>query len=439
MKETSNVSARSAAKESLVAFAKHGKYTNLEVASTLSKDRLSDADRKLYTNLVYGVAERIPTLDYITGTLSSRNVKDIDIETLTCIRLGLYQLLYTDRIPDHAAVSETVEIAPARSKSFVNALLRSFLRNRKNYELPSETDSVEYLSVKYSCPSAMCAFLTEKLGTDCAKALLSSTLEKRLATVRVNTLKATPEDVLKSVFPDGRISPLAGDMIEVSSLFGSDMSDGRWFVQDVASRLAVSVLSPRPGETVIDVCSAPGGKSFSAAIDMRNEGRVFSFDLHENKINLIKSGAARLGIDIIEASCRDAAAPDGSLVGTADRVICDAPCSGLGVIAKKPDIKYKDPSEIERLPEVQLKILNGASRYVKPGGTLVYSTCTVNPDENGGVARRFLNENTDFSACSFELGEISAPNGMLTLYPFTHNTDGFFICLMKRAVGNDRD
>ena len=282
----------------------------------------------------------------------------------------------------------------------------------------------------------MCAFLIEKLGTDGARSLLSSAFEKKSVTVRVNSLRSTAEEVIKSVFPDGKISPYTDDVIDVPSLFGADMSDGRWFVQDTASRLAVSALSPKRGETVIDVCSAPGGKSFSAAIDMENEGKIYSFDLHENKINLIKSGAARLGIDIIEASCRDASEPDGSLVGTADRVICDAPCSGLGVIAKKPDIKYKDPSEIEHLPEVQLRVLKGASRYVKRGGILVYSTCTVNPDENEGVVKRFLENDPAFETEPFEAGKISAPDGMITLLPAKHNTDGFFICKMKRTAGN---
>ena len=438
MKDT-NVSVRSAARDSLVAFAKHGKYTNLEVASTLSKESFPDADRKLYTNLVYGVAERIPTLDFIAKSLSVRKLEDVDIETLTCIRFGLYQILFTDRIPDHAAVAETVAVSPKRSKGFVNALLREFIRRDKKFDIPYSDDSAEYISVKYSCPVPMCAFLIGKLGTEGAKSLLSSTFEKKSATVRVNTLRATADGVIKDVFPDGKISPYTGDVIEVPSLFGADMSDGRWFVQDTASRLAVSVLSPKRGETVIDVCSAPGGKSFSAAIDMHNEGKIYSFDLHENKINLIKSGAERLGISIIEASCRDAATPDESLVGTADRVICDAPCSGLGVIAKKPDIKYKDPSEIERLPEVQLRVLKGAARYVKRGGTLVYSTCTVNPDENGKVVKRFLESDPDFETEPFEIGKISAPDGMITLLPSEHNTDGFFICKMKRTAGNCKD
>ena len=426
------IGAREAARDSLVAFAKRGKYTNLEVASSLSRHAFSDADKRLYTALVYGVAERIPTLDYIAEGLSSRPLSDVDINTLTCLRLGLWQLVYTDRIPDHAALSETVSLAPAKSKGFVNAVLREFLRRGREYPLPPEEDEERYLSVKYSCPAPMCAFLTEKLGRKDAESLLASSVGKRDITVRANTLVCTAEELVRDVFPDGRISGTAPDTVDVKSLAGADMTDGRWFVQDAASRLAVSVLGAGPGETVVDTCAAPGGKSFSAAIDMKNEGAVYSFDLHKNKVGLIESGAKRLGIDIIRAAARDAADPDSGLVGKADRVICDAPCSGLGVMAKKPDIKYKDVSDIARLPDVQLRVLLGAAEYVRPGGVLVYSTCTVNPDENGGVVGRFLEMKDDFALVPFEAGKIASDCGMITLTPYEHNTDGFFIAKMTK-------
>ena len=430
---TENSSARAAARDSLAAFAKHGKYTNLEVASKLSRLPLSDADRRLYTALVYGVAERMPTLDYVIGTLSSRPVGEIDISTLCCLRIGLYQLVYMDRIPDHAAISEAVNISYAKSRGFVNAVLREFLRRGGRIEYPPEDDALKYTSVKYSCPEPMCRFLFEKLGEERTRSLLSSSFECR-ATVRVNTLETDARSLIKDVFPEGKVSALAPDVVEVPSLSCADMSDGRWFVQDTASRLAVTALSPMPGETVVDCCAAPGGKSFSAAIDMKNEGRIFSFDVHENKISLIMRGAQRLGINIIDASCRDAGDPAPELCGAADRVICDAPCSGLGVISKKPDIKYKDPSDFERLPAVQRRILEGASSYVRPGGVLVYSTCTVNPDENEGVASCFLRDHPEFTLSPFSVGGVRS-EGMLTFFPGEHNTDGFFICRMEKSAG----
>ena len=426
------IGARRAAFESLKAFSKHGKYTNLEVAASLSRYSFSDEDKRLYTALVYGVAERIPTLDHIIRDLSSRELCKIDPDALTCLRLGLYQLVYMDRIPDHAAVSETVSLVPQRSRGFVNALLREFLRRGKEIVLPPEDDVEDHFSVKYSCPVGMCAFLISKLGKDVAEKVLASSVSKRDVTLRVNTLVCSPEELIAEIFPEGKINPVVCGMIDVPSLSGADMTDGRWFVQDASSRLAVSALAPEPGETVVDTCAAPGGKSFSAAIDMKNEGRVISFDLHENKIDLIKKGAERLGISIISASAHDAASPVEELKGLSDRVLCDAPCSGLGVMSKKPDIKYKDVSEIDRLPEVQYRILCGAAEYVRPGGTLVYSTCTVNPDENEAVVGRFLDGRPEFSLTPFSAGGLSS-DGMLTLFPHEYNTDGFFIAKMTRA------
>ncbi len=425
------IGARRAAFESLKAFSKAGKYTNLEVAASLSKYTFSDEDKRLYTALVYGVAERIPTLDYLVATLSSRPVERIDIDALTCLRLGLYQLSYMDRIPDHAAVSETVSLVSPRTRGFVNALLREHLRRGKEIPLPQESDKGKYFSVKYSCPEELCRFFIGKLGEERAEKVLVSSVEKRGVTLRVNTNICSAEELMADSFPDGRINPVADGMIDVPSVRDADMTDPRWFVQDAASRLAVSALSPQPGETVVDVCAAPGGKSFSAAIDMKNDGRVISFDLHENKINLIRKGAERLGLSIIEASAHDASDPLEELIGVADRVLCDAPCSGLGVLSKKPDIKYKNVSEIERLPEVQLRVLKGAAQYVRPGGVLVYSTCTVNPDENECVVERFLEENEEFSKAPFSAGKIPS-DGELTLYPYEYGTDGFFIAKMVR-------
>ena len=431
----SEATVRGAAVRSLSALVRHGKYSNLEVNSALSGSRFGDADRRLYTTLVYGVVERIPTLDYIISVLSSRPVDTIDVGTMTCLRLGLYQLIYMDRIPPHAAINETVAEAPRQSKGFVNALLREFLRRGKEYPMP-EGDALRYISVKYSCPEAMCSYLIGKLGEDTAVRVMSSWLERRHVTLRVNTLVTTADELIRDVFPEGTVSPLSDDVISVPSLAGSDMTDGRYFVQDASSTLAVKALAPMPGETVIDTCAAPGGKTFSAAIDMKNEGAVFSFDLHENKVGLIRKGADRLGLDIVTASCRDATDPSHEFIGKADRVICDAPCSGLGVVGKKPDIKYKDVSETEKLPEVQSRVLRGASRYVRPGGILVYSTCTLSPDENGAVVRGFLEENADFEPCPFKAGAVESDgDGMLTLYPFVHGTDGFFISKMKRRGG----
>jgi 16S rRNA (cytosine967-C5)-methyltransferase len=210
--------------------------------------------------------------------------------------------------------------------------------------------------------------------------------------------------------------------------------EGAFFVQDEASQICVRVLDARAGDTVIDVCSAPGSKSFGAAINMKNTGRVLSFDLHENKLSLIKSGAERLGIDIIETAQADARVFIPELEGKADRVLCDVPCSGFGVLAKKGELRAKDPAESARLPEIQLAILENASRYVKAGGVLVYSTCTILPEENRENIDRFLAKHSEFSLCPFELDNISSKDGTLSLMPDTHGCDGFFVAKLSKKV-----
>ncbi len=427
------VTVREAAAKSLGACFKHGKYSNLEISSALEKYKFEGADRGLFTRLVYGVTERLVTLDYIIADLSSRPVEQIDTDTMNLLRLGLYQLLWMDRIPDHAAVSETVAISPKNSKGFVNALLREFIRRDKKYNLPSEEDRENYLSIKYSLPVELCRFFLSVYDGETAEKIIEGTLRETPVTIRVNTIKTNAEELISEVFTEGKISSLSDDLIEVKTLGAPFAPDGRYFVQDGASRLTVKILDPQPGETVVDTCAAPGGKSFSTAIDMKNEGKFYSFDLHKNKVSLIEKGAKNLGLTCIEASCRDATDPDPVLIGKADRVLCDAPCSGLGVIAKKPDIKYKSISDIERLPDIQLRVLTGASKYVKAGGVLVYSTCTVNPLENEEVVKRFLSVNPDFESVPVSLGEnMESENGMITFYPHLHGTDGFFAAKMVK-------
>lgn len=432
---TKTTDARAAAFASLLAWEKSGRYANLEVNASLAAGTLSGADRALYTTLVYGVIERLLTLDYIVGTLSSRPLGEIDREALCALRLGIYQCTFLDRIPPHAAVSESVSLAPPRSRGFVNALLRAYLRGGCRYTLPD--DPLARMSVKYSVPEELCRFWLSHYGAAEAEALLASTLVHPPVTLRVNPLKTSAEEVLRLHEADGaHLCPLSPDMISLDG--GAHIADGiragLYFVQDPASRLCVRALDARPGETVIDTCAAPGGKSLSAALDMENRGRVLSFDLHENKLSLIRRAADALGITILSAAARDARTPDETLLGQADRVLCDAPCSGLGVIAKKPDIRYKSIDAVRALPAIQYDILTGAARYVRPGGVLVYSTCTLNPDENERVAGRFLDAHPEFTPEPFDLGAAgAAPDGMRTMWPPRDGCDGFFIARMRRT------
>ena len=423
--------AREAALKSLLKM-KSGKYTNLEVNATLTRADMSAADRGLYTALVYGVCERIITLDKTIERYSKVPLSKIDPEALAALRLGIYQLSFMSKIPDHAAVDESVTLAGKKAGGFVNALLRAFIRDKKKLPLP-ERESEDYLSVAYSVPLELCDRFVKWYGRKAAEEIFAAFLENEKITLHVNTLKTTQKEACERL--SATPSALAEDCVCTESFEGvsEGIEAGLWFVQDEASALAAEVLGAVAGETVIDTCSCPGGKSFAVAIGMENCGVLRSFDIHENKLSLINKGAKKLGIEIIETAARDARKPDPDLIGKADRVLCDAPCSGLGVIGKKPDIKYKDLSSVDNLPAIQYDVLCGAAQYVKAGGVLVYSTCTLNPEENFAVCEKFLSEHSEFSLEPFEWakGECS---GSLTLMPHTDKTDGFYICKMRKGV-----
>lgn len=430
MTNSNNFSARSLALESLVALERDGRYSNIEIDSRIRRANLSDADRGLYTRLVYGVTERRITLDYIISRFSETPIDALDEDVKTALRLGIYQLSFMDRIPEHAAVSETVDLVRKARRGFVNAVLRSYIRAGKPICLPDrDDDRIKYLSVKYSVPTGLAEHFSRSYGEDEAESLLRAMAQEPKVSLRINTLKISAENALLKT--GGTMSCIADGIILVDGLderVRDGIDAGEWFVQDEASRAATVLLGAKAGETVVDTCACPGGKSFSAAIDMENTGRIYSFDLHRNKLSLIEKGAEKLGISIIETSERDARKPDESLLGRADRVLCDAPCSGLGVIAKKPDIRYKNLDEIKKLPEIQYAVLCGAAEYVRDGGVLVYSTCTLNPDENENTVTKFLSEHGDFSLDS-----------MKTFFPHRDGCDGFFAARMIKHTGNKND
>ena len=428
---------RKLAVDSLVKWEKMGKYAGLEAAATLERDVLRGADRGLYSAIVYGVVERAVTLDHIIDEYSSTPAAKLEPIVRAVLRVGLYQLLFMDKIPDHAAVSESVGLVPKRAAGLVNGVLRSFLRGNKSYTLPDrDKDVAEYFSIKYSVPSEMCRFFIDAYGEADAEGILSSSFGGDRLCLRVNTLKCSVEDAvakLTSMGTECRVSEIVPHVIVTSGAqFFEGIDEGIWFVQDEASAAAVATLAPESGASVIDLCAAPGGKSFGCAITMENKGQVRSFDIHENKLSLIRDGAKRLGIDIISAAVGDGKAPAEELYESADFVVCDAPCSGLGVFSKKPDIRYKSVSEIAGLPKVQYDILCGAAKCVRSGGVLMYSTCTLNPAENEDVFNRFLAEHPDFEAVPFELcGE--GKDGYATLMPHKTGTDGFFISKLRKC------
>lgn len=434
---TATADPRKLALDSLVKWEKQGKYTSLEAAATLDRDVLRGVDKSLYSAIVYGVVERAVTLDYIIDRFSSTPSVKLEPVVRAALRMGLYQLLYMDRIPDHAAVSETVSLTPKRAAGLVNGVLRSFLRAGKNFDIPDRAgDLAWHLSVKYSVPRELCSFFLDSYGETDTEGILAHSFGGDRLCLRVNTLKCSVTDAISTLAENGmtsRVSEIVPHVVITSGNgFLDGIDEGLWFVQDEASAAAVAVLDPSSGSTVIDTCAAPGGKSFGCAISMENKGQVRSFDIHENKLSLIRSGAERLGISVIEASVGDGKAPAKELWGSADYVLCDAPCSGLGVISKKPDIRYKPLSNIRNLPKVQYDILCGAAKCVCEGGVLMYSTCTLNPDENEGVFRKFLSEHPEFEPMPFDLcGE--GGDGFATLLPHKTGTDGFFISKMKRV------
>lgn len=436
-----NDTVRKAAHRSLMTIMKNGRYSNLEIDSVLKNSTdMTDADRALYTRLVYGVIERRITLDHIISQYTSRKLKDIDPAALNSLRLGLYQLVYTDRIPDFAAVSETVDTAPSKAKGFVNGVLRSFLRSGKKFTLP-EGESAQAMSVRYSVSEDVVSVLLDSYGAEETSKILEAFFTPEKVCLRVNTLMISVEEAM-GMLPGCDSGSYCSDILRVPSVdktVRDGIDSGLWFVQDEASRIATRTLGAKRDETVADTCAAPGGKTLSAAIDGEGECDVFSFDLHENKLSLIRSAAARLGLVRITAEKRDAREPKDQLVGKCDRVLCDAPCSGLGVLGKKPDIRYKDGDSVGKLPEIQYGVLCGASKYLKAGGVLVYSTCTLNKKENEEVVERFLKENGDFAPVDFSfeskngLSTLESRGGMLTLFPHVSHTDGFFVAKMIKV------
>ncbi|MBO4217586.1 MAG: 16S rRNA (cytosine(967)-C(5))-methyltransferase RsmB [Clostridia bacterium] len=436
------MTARKAAFFSLKKYETEGKFANIELDAAIKKYGLEGPEKRLYTLLFLGVIEKKPTLDYYISRLTKKDAK-ISENALIILRLGLYQICYTDKIPVSAAVDESVKLARQfsgeASTGFVNAVLRRAASEDGYKRLPDRNGDFDaYLSVKYSFPKELCALYREN-RPDAIEPMLEALSKPTPFTLRVNTLRYSRDEVAEMLRSRGigceytRYSP---DGLKLSTLLPYaeiGLPAGAAFVQDEASQMAVCALGAKEGDVVIDACSAPGSKAFGAAMGMNGRGRVLAFDIHKNKLSLIERGAEELGIGIITAGEKNASVRDESLVGTADAVICDVPCSGFGVISKKPDIRYKNTEDIKRLPDIQLAILKNCADYVKPGGTLVYSTCTVVRAENRGNAERFLSERDDFSPTPFKTGGLSF-DGIAELWPDEYGTDGFFIAKFTKKA-----
>ncbi len=424
----------------LVDYEECGKYVNLSLSSHLA-DGLSGEDRARLTALLYTSVEHKLTYDYYIAALSGRGLDKISNRTKCILRLGLCQIVDMDKIPDFAAVNETVKLAKnPGERSFVNGILRRAAREKDSLPLPNkDKNAARYYSVLYSLPLPTVKHFICELGEDEAVRLFEAFNSSAPISLTVNTLKISVDDFISELKKQGytatrvKFSPITVKLSEpVNPRNLKGFEEGWFYVQDEASAIAALALSVKSGQTLVDVCSAPGGKSFASAIISSDTARIHSFDLHRSKLSLITDTAKRLGLKSVAASARDALTPDESLLGKADKLLCDVPCSGLGVIAKKPDLRYKDISAAVDLPPLQLDILTASSRYLKTGGELVYSTCTLNSRENAEVVLKFLELNSDFVPVDFAVGSLKSDNGMLTLWPHIHNTDGFFISKLRK-------
>jgi len=427
-------------------------YSAIALNNSIKENQLSSLDSGFLSALVYGVLERKLTLEYIIRQYSSIRIRKIEQKTLIILYLGMYQLLYMDKVPDSAAVNESVKLSKqlglSKSAGFVNAVLRSFIRAEKAYDMPDISDRVKYLSVVYSCPEDIVSVWHERFGDELCEKMLGGIIGRPPLTVRVNTLKTSTDDLIRSLSERGITAERISFLPDALNLSGTgslealpEFDDGLFYVEDAASQLCAEMFGAEQGEVVCDVCAAPGGKSFYSAIRMNNRGEVNSYDLHEHKLRLIDYGAERLGINIIKTSVRNAAKRD-SILSECDRVLCDVPCSGLGILRRKPEIRYKKDTNIDILAELQYSILCVGADSLPNGGVLMYSTCTLNDSENIDIINRFLSEHSEFIPEPLSLPQginhvIDEPDCCLTLVPGMYDTDGFFMCKLRKAGRHD--
>jgi len=440
--------AREVALLTLNACQRQGGWSEGTLKKQLAAAKLDSRDAALATRLCFGVLQNQLLLDFYLSKFSNIPLKRMEGKVLQALRLGAYQMLFMDKIPHSAAVNSSVELTRAHCKNpraagMVNGILRSFERSRDNLPVIPKQDAALYLSTLYSHPEWLVQEFISAIGAAETEAFLASNNNQPETTVMVNTTRTTTAELISQLEGEGvQVTPhpwlsdclylaKTGDLERLSAF-----AAGAFYVQDPASRLAILAAGLKPGMRVLDCCAAPGGKSFASAIAMGNEGEIISCDLHPHKKKLIQASADRLGLNIVAPMTADGKTFRPEWENGFDVVLVDAPCSGLGVIRKKPDIRYKDPEPLAELPPIQKAILANAARYVRPGGVLMYSTCTLLKRENEWVAQEFLARNPAFKAESFELpapiGSVSS--GMITLWPHLHGTDGFFICKMRKEV-----
>ena len=436
---SAQANARQAALETLMRCRRDGAWSGTSLDASIHRFNLDRRDAAFASRLVLSVLENTAYCDFVIGCYSKGKLEP---QVRDILRLGTAQLLFLDRVPVSAAVNETVSLCRQnrlqRAAGLVNAVLRKIADNRNALpEVPGK-GTAEYLASRYSHPLWLARELMEKKGYAFTEAFFTANNEPAPLNLQVNTLKVSESDYTRALarteipytVPSEPTGCLLLDGGMAQELPGYE--DGLFYIQDRAARMAVEFAAPVPGMRVLDACACPGGKTFASAVRMRNQGRILSCDIHEKKLGLLRSGAERLGIGIVETRAMDARVFEPALEEAFDLVIADVPCSGFGVIRKKPEIRYKKEEEIRALPEIQLDILSNLAHYVAPGGTLLYSTCTVLEQENESVVRVFLETHPEYETQPLHTKGIHAPSGMVTFWPNVDGTDGFFAAILKK-------
>ncbi|MFC3843837.1 16S rRNA (cytosine(967)-C(5))-methyltransferase RsmB [Paenibacillus sp. MAH-36] len=446
-------SAREAALDVLIRVEENQSYSNLLLNQVLQKHALERADAGLATELVYGTIGRKNTIDFFLERFVSKGLAKLEPWVRCLLRLSFYQLHYLDRIPDHAVVSEAVNIAKRRGhqgiSGMVNGVLRAIIRSKAELVLPAALGDVKRIALGHSHPEWLVRRWIRQLGPELTEQICAANNEPPHVSIRANARRRSRLELLEQLQGSGlsaEASELAPAGILVQGAGNMALSpgflQGDFSIQDESSMLVAEALEPRPGMTVLDCCAAPGGKTAHIAEKMDDSGKIWACDLHEHKQKLIADQAERLGLTSIQTLVMDAAKLDEHFGAESfDRILLDAPCSGLGVIRRKPDLKWaKQEAEIDAISELQYAILSRVHRLLRPGGVLVYSTCTIEHAENAGMVERFLAEHRDFEleplpAEAFaSVDPAAAAAGMVQILPQQFHSDGFFIArLRKRA------
>ncbi|MGL4739807.1 MAG: 16S rRNA (cytosine(967)-C(5))-methyltransferase RsmB [Sarcina sp.] len=419
-------------------------YSNIEINKRLSGLDIDSKDKALITEVVYGTIKYKKTIDTILGNFV-RQIEDIDLNILNILRSAIYQMKYLDRVPDYAIVNEAVNLTKLRSKTlsrFVNGVLRNYIRNKEKHFEGKLSGSAK-LAYEYSFEKWMVDLFIAQYGEEVTKKILEGLNTRPAVTVRVNSLKADYDEVLEKLetegydVEEGYICPEAIIIKKGSSIEKNELHrEGLISVQDESAMLVAPLLNPNEGDTVMDLCSAPGGKTTHLSELLMNTGKVYAFDIYEHKLKLIEENIVRLGLTNVETAIMDAAKLEGKYVEFADKILLDVPCSGLGIIRKKPEIKWtKNSKELQDIARIQMQILMNAWEYLKKGGELVYSTCTLNKRENEAVIERFLSKNHDASVVKEFIGQneniIYNGDGSITILPNEY-MDGFFMIKLKK-------